>query len=225
MTFSLAGHCPRTGAFGVAITTSSIAVGARCPHARAGVGAVATQNVTDPALGPLLLDLMERGLSAKTAIEAIVRDRPGIEYRQLTAVDRHGGSASWSGGRILGVHGVSETPHAVAAGNLLKTAALPAAMTTAFAANPEAPLAERLLSGLEAGLRAGGEEGPVHSAALLVMQDQIYPLVSLRVDWRDTDPIAALRQLWTAYQPQVYDYLDRALRPDGAKSFNVPGDP
>ena len=57
------------------------------------------------------------------------------------------------------------------------------------------------------------------------MQDQIYPLVSLRVDWRDTDPIAALRQLWTAYPPQVYDYLDRALRPDGAKSFNVPGDP
>ena len=225
MTFSLAGHCARTGAFGVAITTSSIAVGARCPHARAGVGAVATQNVTDPALGPLVLDLMERGLSAKTAIEAIVRDRPGIEYRQLTAVDRHGGSASWSGARILGVHGVSETPHAVAAGNLLKSAALPAAMTAAFAAQSDLPLAERLLRGLEAGLDAGGEEGPVHSAALIVMHEQPYPLVSLRVDWDDEAPIAALRRLWNAYAPQALDYLDRALRPDGAKSFNVPGDP
>ena len=93
MTFSIAGHCEKTNAFGVAITTSSIAVGARCPHARANIGAVATQNITDPNLGPLLLDLMERGLSAKAAIEATVKDRPDIDYRQLTAVDRHGGSA------------------------------------------------------------------------------------------------------------------------------------
>jgi uncharacterized Ntn-hydrolase superfamily protein len=224
MTFSIAGHCARTGAFGVAITTSSIAVGARCPHARAGVGAVATQNVTDPALGLLLLDLMERGLSARAAIDAITRDRPGIDYRQLTAVDRHGGSASWSGAHILGRHGVSERPNAVAAGNLLATSALPEAMTAAFALNPEAPLAERLLGALEAGLAAGGEEGPLHSAALLVFRAQSYPFVSLRVDW-DEAPLAALRRLWIAYEPQAEDYLQRALTPEGAKSFNVPGDP
>ena len=56
MTFSIVGRCVNTGMFGVAITTSSICVGARCPHARAGVGAVATQNITDPSLGPRLLD-------------------------------------------------------------------------------------------------------------------------------------------------------------------------
>ena len=70
MTFSIAGRCARSGAFGVAITTSSIAVGARCPHARARAGAVATQNVTDPNLGPLLLDLLEQGMSAPEAIAA-----------------------------------------------------------------------------------------------------------------------------------------------------------
>ena len=59
MTFSIAGYCERTGMFGVAITTSSISVGSRCPHARAGVGAVATQNITDPNLANLVLNQME----------------------------------------------------------------------------------------------------------------------------------------------------------------------
>ena len=58
MTFSIVGRCARTGMFGVAITTSSICVGSRCPHVRAGVGAVATQNITDPHLAKLVLDAM-----------------------------------------------------------------------------------------------------------------------------------------------------------------------
>ena len=73
MTFSLVGRCQRTGMFGVAITTSSICVGSRCPHARAGVGAVATQNVTDPNLATLVLNAMEAGNSAADAIESVVR--------------------------------------------------------------------------------------------------------------------------------------------------------
>ncbi len=62
MTFSLVGRCARTGMLGAAVTTSSIAVGSRCQHARAGVGASLTQHRTDPRLGPLALDLLARGL-------------------------------------------------------------------------------------------------------------------------------------------------------------------
>lgn len=225
MTFSIAGRCAKTGAFGVAITTSSIAVGARCPHARAGVGAVATQNVTDPNLGPLLLDRLSQGLNATDAIHSIVRDRPYIDYRQLTAVDRHGNSASFSGTHILGTHGVSEQTDCVAAGNLLKSANLPMAMTDSFAANSSVHLAERLLRALEAGLASGGEEGQVHSAALLVHHTEAFPLVSLRVDWDDDDPVAALRKLWEAYRPQMGAYLQRAIDPTQAPSYGVPGDP
>ena len=225
MTFSIVGRCAKSGAFGVAITTSSIAVGARCPHARAGVGAVATQNVTDPALGPLLLDALERGLSAKAAISAVLQDRPHTDYRQLTAVDRHGNAASWSGTHILGIHGVSEARDCVAAGNLLKSAALPTAMTECFNANADRHLAERLLRALEAGLASGGEEGPVHSAALIVHHQQAFPLVSLRVDWDDCDPIQNLRRLWTDYKPQMAAYLQRAIDPTQAPSYGVPGDP
>lgn len=225
MTFSIAGRCAKTGAFGVAITTSSIAVGARCPHARAGVGAVATQNVTDPNLGPMLLDLMSQGLSARDSIDSIIRDRPFIDYRQLTAVDRDGNSASFSGKNILGTHGVSEQRDCVAAGNLLKEASLPKTMTDAFAANAGEHLAERLLRALEAGLAAGGEEGPVHSAALIVYHEQAFPLVSLRVDWDDDNPIVKLRKLWEDYRPQMGAYLQRAIDPTQAPRYGVPGDP
>jgi uncharacterized Ntn-hydrolase superfamily protein len=225
VTFSIAGRCASSGAFGVAITTSSICVGARCPHARAGVGAVSTQNVTDPSLGPLLLDIMEKGRSARQAIDEVVKDREFIAYRQLTAVDRHGGSASWSGEHILGTHGMSEARDCVAAGNLLKTSSLPHVMTAAFAANAREHLAERLLRSLEAGLAAGGEEGPVRSAALLVYHQYPFPLVSLRCDWDDADPIRVLRRLWTDYRPQMAAYLARALDPSGAPSYGVPGDP
>ncbi len=225
MTFSIAGRCARSGAFGVAITTSSIAVGARCPHARAGVGAVATQNVTDPNLGPLLLDLMAQGLSARDSIDRIIRDRPHIEYRQLTAVDRNGLSASWSGRNILGVHAVSEQRDCVAAGNLLKSASLATVMTDAFAANADQHLAERLLRSLEGGLASGGEEGPVHSAALIVYHEQAFPLVNLRVDWNDENPIKVLRRLWEDYKPQMGAYLQRAIDPTKAPSYGVPGDP
>jgi uncharacterized Ntn-hydrolase superfamily protein len=225
MTFSIAGRCAKTGAFGVAITTSSIAVGARCPHARAGVGAVATQNVTDPSLGPALLDSMAQGLSARDSIDSIIRSWPHIEYRQLTAVDRHGNSASWSGKNILGTHGVSEEQDCVAAGNLLRSSSLPKAMTSAFASNANTHLAERLLRSLEAGEAAGGEEGPVHSAALIVAHEHSFPLVSLRVDWSDDDPIATLRKLWEDYKPQMGAYLQRAIDPTKAPSYGVPGDP
>lgn len=225
MTFSIAGRCARSGAFGVAITTSSIAVGARCPHARAGVGAVATQNVTDPNLGPMLLDLMAQGLSARDSIDRIIRDRPHIEYRQLTAVDRNGLSASWSGRNILGVHAVSEQRDCVAAGNLLKSASLATVMTDAFAANADQHLAERLLRSLEGGLASGGEEGPVHSAALIVYHEQAFPLVNLRVDWDDENPIKVLRRLWEDYKSQMGAYLQRAIDPTKAPSYGVPGDP
>ena len=168
MTFSIAGRCARTGQFGVAITTSSISVGSRCPHARAGVGAVATQNITDPHLATLVLDAMEAGASAADAIAAVTSGRDNIDYRQLTAVDANGTTAHFTGAHILGTNAISEDTDCVAAGNLLSSTAVAKGISDGFMADPAAHLAERLLAGLEGGLNAGGEEGPVHSAALIV---------------------------------------------------------
>ncbi len=225
MTFSIAGRCARTGMAGIVITTSSICVGARCPWVRARVGAVATQNVTDPALGPRGLDLMEGGLPAAAALERLMADAPFPDYRQVTMVDAQGGTAHWTGTKTLGTNAVATAAGCVAAGNLLMSPEVPRAMARTFAAEPGLHLAERLLRSIEEGLVAGGEAGPVKSAALIVADDQIWPLVNLRVDWDDDGPLMRLRQLWEAYEPQMKDYVARALDPLAAPAYGVPGDP
>ena len=98
-------------------------------------------------------------------------------------------------------------------------------MTDAVAANADRHLAERLLRALEAGLASGGEEGPVHSAALIVHHQQAFPLVSLTVDWDDADPIGFLRKLWTDYKPQMGAYLQRAIDPTRRGSRPAMGKP
>lgn len=224
MTFSIAGRCERTGMFGVAIATSSICVGSRCPHARAGVGAVATQNITDPNLATLVLDRLAAGDSATVAINHVIHAREHVDYRQLTAIDVNGVTSHFTGAHILGTHATHDAANCVAAGNLLSNVDVPVEMTKQFNSNTSEHIAERLLAALEAGIRAGGEEGPVHSAALKVVDAMPFALVDLRVDWHDTDPAAALRSLWTNYEPQMLDYLNRAINPTAAPSYGVSGD-
>ena len=188
MTFSIVGHCSRTGMAGVAITTSSIAVGSRCPHVRAGAGAVTTQNVTDPSIGPEVLALMASGISAVDAVARVMDGRAHAAYRQVAAVDLQGRVAHVTGDEILGINAVFTGAGCVAAGNLLSTTDVPKAMIRSFESGHEEHLGERLLAALEAGIAAGGEEGPTHSAALLVAHEQSWPLVDLRVDWTESCP-------------------------------------
>ncbi len=223
MTFSIAGVCQRTAMAGVAITTSSISVGSRCPWARAGAGAVATQNITDPSIGNQVLDLMETGMDAASAVAKVMDQRPHTQYRQVTAVDLRGNIVQRTGDQILGANAVSQGAYCVAAGNLLSSTEVPGAMTRVFGEHADLHFAERLLCALEAGVSAGGEEGPTHSAALLVAQTHSWSLVDLQVDWSD-DPVNELRALWSRYQPQMQDYLDRALSPSAAPAYGVPGD-
>ncbi|HWA43198.1 MAG TPA: DUF1028 domain-containing protein [Hypericibacter adhaerens] len=225
MTFSIAGRCERTGMFGVAITTSSIAVTSRCPWARAGVGAVSTQNVTDPSIGPRTLDAMEKGASAPDALQKVMAESAHAEYRQVIAIDRRGATAFHGGAKTLGTHAIHPGQDCIAAGNLLRNANVPKAMVRSFEANGAVHLAERLLRALEEGVVAGGELGPVHSGGLIVVRDRIWPLVDLRVDWDDVAPIAHLRQLWDAYEPQMEAYQTRAVDPGSAPAYGVPGDP
>ena len=209
--------------FGMAVSSSSPAVAARCVHARPGVGVVATQNVTDPRLGPAGLDLLASGLGARDALDRLCAGAPHLEYRQLALVDAGGRTASFSGARTLGRHGAAEAPGAVAAGNMLAHDKVPICMLEAFAVTEGAALGDRLLAAMRAGLDAGGEEGPVHSAGLLLVRDVPWPVADLRVDWTEGDPVAALAGLWTLWQPQMDAYVARALDPGAAPSFGVPG--
>jgi uncharacterized Ntn-hydrolase superfamily protein len=223
MTFSLTARCTETGMFGMVISSSSPAVAARCVHLRAKVGAIASQNITDPALGQIGLDLLARGLGALEVCAALVASTPFMTYRQLALVDASGRVASYSGSNTLGIHAVDSGEGVIAAGNLLANDQVPAAMVQSYRDNVGKPFATRLVAALRAGLDRGGEAGPVRSAGLCVVREVSWPIVDLRVDWSDR-PIAALEEAWAVYEPQLEDYVRRARNPSAAPGFGVPGD-
>jgi len=213
MTFSLVGRCARTGALGVATTTSGLAVGARVPHAEAGVGAVASQHRTDPRLGPRGLALLRQGVSPEEAVRALLPQADAAdEWLQLALMDAAGRWAVFHGARVKPERGHAGGEGCVALGNILASASVPAAMLRAFAEATAETLPERLLRGLEAGLEAGGEHSPLVSAALLVADAGELPLCDLRVDLADA-PLAALRELWRRYEPEAAPVRRRALDP------------
>ncbi|MEM7441294.1 MAG: DUF1028 domain-containing protein [Pseudomonadota bacterium] len=223
MTFSLVARCAQTGMFGVAISSSSPAVAARCSYARAGVGAVASQNVTDPTLGPLTLDCMAGGMSAADAVETARARGAFIEYRQLLAIDADGRTAIHSGPESLGIWTQAEGLDVASGGNLLANDSVPAAIVAGFE-KATGHLGDRLIAAMRAGLAAGGEAGPVHSAGLKLVDKVSWPVADLRCDWTEDCPVQAVATAWDVYKPQMDAYVQRALDPSVAPSYGVPGD-
>lgn len=223
MTFSLVARCAETGMFGVAISSSSPAVAARCAYARAGVGAVASQNVTDPTLGPLTLDLMEGGMSAPEAVAEVRARGRFIEYRQVLAVDTAGRTAIHSGPNSLGIWTEAKGENVASGGNLLANDGVPQAIVGGYLA-AQGHIGDRLIAAMRAGLAAGGEAGPVHSAGLVLVDKVSWPVADLRCDWTEGCPVEAVATAWEVYKPQLDAYVQRALDPRAAPSYGVPGD-
>lgn len=221
MTFSIAGT-DGNGRFGLAVSSSSPAVAARCIHLRDGVGAVSSQNITDPRLGTALLDRLEAGDSAQQALDAIVTTAHNIDFRQLVVLDSLGGSAVFSGAKTLGVFGQGRGAASVGAGNMLADTAVIQAACDAFEA-ANGGLEERLLAGLKGAIAAGGEAGPVYSAGLSVVSGHGWRDTDLRVDWHE-DPITELCKLLEIWMPQRDAYVTRGLDPQTSEGYGVPGD-
>ncbi|GAB4065519.1 DUF1028 domain-containing protein [Ancylobacter sonchi] len=212
MTFTLVARCRDTGMLGIAVSSSSPAVASRCIHARAGIGAFATQNFTDPTLGRRGLDLMEKGASAAQAIDIVSATASDAPFRQLAAIGLAGVPAGFTGASCLDKTAECVGADCVAVGNLLSSNRVPAAMVAAFEAATD-HLAGRLITGLAAGLAAGGEVEMVRSAGVIVVADLPWPVADLRVDWHEDDPIAELGRHWAVWEPRMPLYHARALRP------------
>ncbi len=223
MTFSLVARCAQTGMFGVAIASSSPAVAARCSYTRAGVGAAASQNITDPSLGPLALDLMGRGLTAKQAVKEIIANGKFIEYRQVLAVDRNGDTAIHSGPNSLGIWTQAQGDNVASGGNLLANDGVPQAIVDGFQ-SAKGHIGDRLIAAMRAGLTQGGEAGPIHSAGMQICDKVAWPVADLRCDWTLDCPIENIAAAWEIYKPQLQAYVQRALDPSVAPSYGVPGD-
>ena len=222
MTLSLVGRCPETGMLGGVITSSSICVASRCLFTRSRIGAALTQNVTDPHLGKRMLDLLESGADVHMAVSQVVAESEHSTWRQLVLLDSSGKSIVHTGKKTLGRHASAQGIQCAAAANLLSNEKVPQAMVIAFEKS-SGHLAQRLITALEAGINAGGEEGPVRSAGVQVVDAVSWPVVDLRVDW-DDEPISRLHMLWNEYKPQLKNYVTRALNPGMAPSYGVPGD-
>ena len=223
MTFSLVAKCEKTNMFGVAISSSSPAVASRCVYTRSGVGAVASQNVTAPTLGVKTLDYIQKGLSAKEAVEEVKRNSQFPEYRQILAIDKNGQTANHTGANSLGIWAEYKGKNAISGGNLLANENIPKKIVHGFE-NEIGHLGDRLISALKSGLNAGGEAGPLHSAGIQICDDVSWPVVDLRCDWTEECPIDAISNAWNIYKPQIQDYIQRALDPREAPSYGVLGD-
>ena len=217
-TFSIVGRCPRTGRLGVAITTSDVAVGSRCPYVRPGVGAVSTQASTDPRMGPESLRLLEAGKSPEISLRELASKDGHIERRQIGLVDAQGRAAARTGAANAEWAGHVVDDNFVAMGNGLAGERVVQAMADTFRASEPQDLEERLLRSIEAGQEAGGEardSTPYHSASLLVYGAESYPRVDLRVDEHPT-PIQELRRVFGIYRPKIDFYMRRASDPGAA---------
>ena len=204
MTFSIVAWDEKTGMTGVAVATKHLAVGALVPHARAGVGAIATQAQTNPLLGIQGLHLLEQGRHATpdTILKRLLRNDPDRDQRQLHLVDCHGRSAAWTGKDCIGWAGHGAFPGFSVAGNMLVGEATLTAMAQAYRQAAHEPLGQCLLLAIEAGDKAGGDKRGRQSAALYVMDRDTYPHLDLRVD-HHSQPITTLR---TIFEESCKDY-------------------
>ncbi|WP_458096482.1 DUF1028 domain-containing protein [Roseomonas sp. WA12] len=218
MTWSIVAHDPTTGGFAVAVTTCAFAVGASCPHVRAGVGAVSTQSFTNRYLGPAVLDGMARGLAPAAAIEGALAGDEGRHLRQIHAVDRFGRSAAFTGQNCVDWAGDRAAPGFSVAGNMLAGQAVLHDTVASFAAHADRPLPERLLLALEAGEAAGGDRRGRQSAALRLVTTEDFPDLDIRVDDHQ-EPLTELSRLLAIWRRDRAPFLERQPRKANPSGF------
>ena len=218
MTWSIVARDPASGAFGVAVTTRFFAVGALCPHARSGVGALATQALVNPHFGPRGLDLLEAGEAPAEIVQQLLAEDEGREHRQLHLVDRDGRIAAHTGARCIDWCGSLAGAGYSVAGNMLSGAAVIEETARVYEAERALPFAERLMAALDAGQAAGGDKRGKQSAALRIYTTELYPSLDLRVD-DHAEPLAELRRLYEVSKQIFQPFM--AFLPSRAKPSGV----
>jgi uncharacterized Ntn-hydrolase superfamily protein len=206
-----------SGAFGVAIATRFFAVGALCPHAQSGVGALSTQALVNPHYGAQALELLGKGLTAPEVVQRLIAPDEGREHRQLHVIDTAGRIAQHTGGECVGWAGAVAGDGFSVAGNMLANEQVIQQTARAFHESRK-PFAERLISALRAGEAVGGDKRGKQSAALLICSTEDYPELNLRVD-DHADPLAELVRLYHKAHERFVPYLK--CSPSKARPWGV----
>jgi uncharacterized Ntn-hydrolase superfamily protein len=168
VTYSVVAVDEDTGAYGVAVASKALCVGAHVPWGNAGIGAVATQAWHDLRYGWEGLALLQAGHSAASVVQTVSAGDPDAPNRQLGVVDRRGRVASYTGSRCMPWAGGMCGPSYAVQGNLLAGPQVVEAMADAYESSSGLPFALRLVRALVAGDEAGGDRRGRQSAALKV---------------------------------------------------------
>ena len=212
MTFSIIARDPERGHFGVAVSTAVPCVGAMVPHAKAGVGAIATQSFTNVMLGIDGLRLLEIGLSPEAALTSLLAEDPEAARRQVAGIDAQGRTFVYSGDACVDWYGARSGDNYSVQGNMLVGKETIDAMAEAFEQS-SGYLSARLLVALEAGQAAGGDKRGRESAALLTVPFGPEPAskIDIRVD-QHGDPVAELRRIADMLPDRYREMAEEAQR-------------
>jgi len=207
-TYSIVAYDEETGDMGVAVQSHWFSVGTMVTWGEAGVGVVATQSFVNPAFGPEGLELLRSGKTAQEAATELLLTDDGREFRQLAILDAKGNAASFTGKDCIQPAGNIVGKNFSVQANLMSNDKIWPAMAEAFKKS-KGPLAERMLTALEAAEKVGGDVRGKQSAALLVVRakstGKVWEdrLVDLRVD-DSSSPLPELRRLLKTHRAYTH---------------------
>jgi uncharacterized Ntn-hydrolase superfamily protein len=188
-----------------------------CPHAKSGVGAVATQALVNPHYGPKGLDFLESGFAPSSVIQKLLSEDEGQNHRQVHLIDAQGRIAAHTGSACVDWCGHLAGEGFSVAGNMLTGPEVLRSTSEKFESAKNLPFAERLLEALHAGEAAGGDKRGKQAAALLIHASEDYPLLDIRVDDHE-DPIVELKRLYAKSRERFQPFatcLPSRARPAG----------
>jgi uncharacterized Ntn-hydrolase superfamily protein len=225
MTYSIIARCERTGRLGIGITTFSLGCGGRLEGMGANVGICKTQAWGNRGNDPLGVKLLAEGFAPKRVMEILEANDPEHAYRQIAIIDRDGNIAAHTGAKTRGWTGHSIEKAAVAFGNGLVGPQVIEAMIAAYFDASQDGLEWRLMKTLEAGRDAGGQGDaenhlPERSAAIKIVDREVYPDVDVRVDSHAT-AVAELRRVLEEYKLYEGFYRNRGRNPAEAMPQEV----
>jgi len=210
-TFSIVARDAETGEMGVAVQSHWFSVGSIVAWGEAGVGVVATQSFVNPSFGQRGLELLKKGMTAQEAVDQLISSDEGRDFRQLAIVDSKGNSAGYTGSKcIAGAGHIVGNNYSVQA-NMMLNDRVWGAMSRAFERS-EGPLAERLITALEAAQNAGGDIRGQQSACLLVVRGDATGnlwedrLIDLRVE-DNPNPVDEIKRLLKVYR--AYEHMNK----------------
>ena len=211
-TFSIVARDERTGEMAVAVQSHWFSVGSVVSWGEGGVGVVATQSFVNKSFGLRGLEMLKQGKSPQEALDQLLSDDTGKEFRQVAILDTKGRVATHTGKNCLESAGhLNGENFSVQANMMLNDMVVPA-MDKAWKEHSALPLAERMMEVLKAAQKAGGDIRGKQSAALLVVSPENTGkpwddrLIDLRVD-DAVDPITELARLLTV--SRAYEHMNK----------------